>query len=300
MRRRHAERDPGGLDLAPARARAAWPSSARARGTRARSPPCSSPPSVRSVSATWASSASAGWQQVKMQLEPLVGDRRLVHLVLHGLAARRAGASSPRACDRGGCGRSRGCAPSSPARRAGCRASRRAASARPRSRTPPARPPRRARSRRGSRSASRRRGPTRRGRPARGSLPLRDRAHLDRAAEARRRDARGELDRGVEVVGLEQQVAAERLLDRDERPVGRQRPAVLARGRWSRSRAARSCRPGLTPGGLVDRLVVGVRRRSARPRRAATTPPGRAGSGRRPGGSAACTSWLPPARDGRL
>ena len=39
--------------------------------------------------------------------------------------------------------------------------------------------------------------------------------------------ARRELDRGVEVVGLEEQVAAERLLDRDERPVGGQRLAVL-------------------------------------------------------------------------
>ena len=159
------------------------------------------------------------------QLEPLVGDRRLVHLVLHGLRhveqpglrGERAVAADPvdRAVARRG---------HQPGARvvAACR---RAASARRRSRTPPERPPRRARSRRGSRSGWRGRGPTRRGRPARGSLPLHDRPHLDRAAHAGRRDARRELDRGVEVVGLEEQVAAERLLDGDERPVGRQRLA---------------------------------------------------------------------------
>ena len=38
---------------------------------------------------------------------------------------------------------------------------------------------------------------------------------------------RGELDRGVEVVGLEKEVAAERLFDGDERPVRGQRLAVL-------------------------------------------------------------------------
>ena len=45
--------------------------------------------------------------------------------------------------------------------------------------------------------------PTARGRPARGSLPLLDRTHLDGAAHARGRDARGQRERGVEVVGLE-------------------------------------------------------------------------------------------------
>ena len=44
-----------------------------------------SPPSVRNVSATWASSASAGWQQVKTSSSRSSGDCRLVHLVLHGL-----------------------------------------------------------------------------------------------------------------------------------------------------------------------------------------------------------------------
>src|SRR5918996_2983681 len=92
-----------------------------------------------------------------------------------------------------------------------------------------------------------------------GSLLLHDRAHLDGATHASRRDARGDLDRGVEVVGLEDEVAAQGLLDGDERPVGRQRLAVL--------NPHGGCRLGsLQPeargdaGRLVDRLVVGVDR----------------------------------------
>src|SRR6266487_2134337 len=69
--------------------------------------------------------------------------------------------------------------------------------------------------------------PISRGRPARGSLPLHEWAHLDRAAHARRRDPRGQFDRAVEVVGLEEEVAAERLLGGDERAIGGQRLAVL-------------------------------------------------------------------------
>ena len=51
--------------------------------------------------------------------------------------------------------------------------------------------------------------------------PLHDRAHLDRAAEPGGRDLRGEIDGRVEVVGLVDQVAVERLLGVDERSVGR-------------------------------------------------------------------------------
>jgi len=58
-------------------------------------------------------------------------------------------------------------------------------------------------------------------------LHLHDRPHLDRAAHARGRDACGKLDRGVEVVGLEQEVAADRLLELNERTVGSERLAVL-------------------------------------------------------------------------
>ena len=43
------------------------------------------PPSVRSVSATCASVASAGWQQVKISSSRSSGNVVVVHLVLHGL-----------------------------------------------------------------------------------------------------------------------------------------------------------------------------------------------------------------------
>ena len=63
----------------------------------------------------------------------------------------------------------------------------------------------------------------------------------------RRRDPRGQLDRGVEVVGLEDEVAADRLLRLGERAVGDQRLAVLhAHGR--RRLGRRSSTPGVTPG----------------------------------------------------
>ena len=63
-----------------------------------------------------------------------------------------------------------------------------------------------------------------------------------------RRDPRGQLDRGVEVVGLEQEVAADRLLDLGERAVGGQRLAVLHAHRGRRLEGADSSRPRLTPG----------------------------------------------------
>ena len=63
---RHPVRDlaPPGSCSWPARA--AGPSSPRARGTRGRSPGVCSPAMSRSVSATWAVGASAGWQHVKI------------------------------------------------------------------------------------------------------------------------------------------------------------------------------------------------------------------------------------------
>ena len=135
------------------RARAAAPSSAPARGRRARSPRVVSPPSVRSVSATCASAASAGWQQVKISRSrssampsrrrppspSARSSRELRGLSVHALAAQ--------AVDRL-VARGRG------EPRAGvARARRRAATARARRRTPPAPPPRRGRSRRGGGSA---------------------------------------------------------------------------------------------------------------------------------------------------
>jgi hypothetical protein len=56
-----------------------------------------------------------------------------------------------------------------------------------------------------------------------------------------------QLDRGVEVVGLEEEVAAERLLHGDERLVGGHRLAVLhAHGRGRLGDCIST--PGLTPG----------------------------------------------------
>ena len=63
-------------------------------------------------------------------------------------------------------------------------------------------------------------------------LPLHQRPHLDRAAHPRGRDPRGELERRIEVVRLDHEVAAQVLLRVDERPVREQRLAVLdAHGR---------------------------------------------------------------------
>src|SRR5439155_377847 len=88
-------------------------------------------------------------------------------------------------------------------------------------------------------------GPTARGRPGGAVLPLDHRAHLDRAAVPRRRDPRRELDGGVEVIRLVDQVARHGLLELGERTVGGERPAVLHpdRGR------------GLGPGRGTDRSL---------------------------------------------
>ena len=162
------------------------------------------------------------------ELEPLVGKCVASSIVvLRRLAGPRAGGSSRPACGRGGCGRSRGCARSSPARRPGWRGRRRAASARPRSRTPPARLPRRGRSRRGSRSARRGRGPTasrkicsRIATTPRSGAP-RSRRPCARPGSARRARSprRGRRPRRTG--------SRRRLLDLDERAVGGQRLAVL-------------------------------------------------------------------------
>src|SRR5215218_4378439 len=52
-------------------------------------------------------------------------------------------------------------------------------------------------------------------------------ADLDGATQAGRWDPRGQLDRRIQIVGLQDSVAADRLLDLDERAVGGQRLAVL-------------------------------------------------------------------------
>ena len=233
------------------------------------------------------------------ELEPLVGDRRSRPRRPPWPPARRAGASSPRACDRGGCGRSRGCAPWSRATRAGwsgvpSRGQRSAAIA----------------NASWAASSARSKSPRKPIRLGEDAAPLvaedllEDRYHSSsgrtsiappsRAAG----NARGELDRGVEVVGLEEEVAAQRLLDGDERAVGGQRLAVLdadGRGRLGR------LHPG--SGGharrLVDRLVVGVDRlllvlREARPLL------GVPGSGVSPWWISSMYFMAPPCPNGRL
>ena len=72
-----------------------------------------SPPSVRSVSATCASTASAGWQHVKMSSRRSSGKVVLFTSSSTSPRARRAGRLSRRGSARGGCGRWLGCAPSS-------------------------------------------------------------------------------------------------------------------------------------------------------------------------------------------
>src|SRR5262249_14708384 len=94
-------------------------------------------------------------------------------------------------------------------------------------RTPPGRPPRRDRSRRGSRPGWRGRGPSRRERPARAALPLHQGPNLDHAPHPCGRNPPGDLERSVEVVALDKEVAAEVLLCVHERAVGEQGLSVL-------------------------------------------------------------------------
>jgi hypothetical protein len=56
--------------------------------------------------------------------------------------------------------------------------------------------------------------------PFEDSLALHDRADLDGAAPAHLRNALGKLDCRVEIIGLVDEVAAERFLHGGERPVG--------------------------------------------------------------------------------
>ena len=188
VRRRHAERDPGLLDLA---FRPDEPLRHRRLGDekRARDLLCRQPAEAPQRERDLRVERERGVTAREDELEPLVRDGRLVHLVLHRLwhveqaDLLRERPVAPDAIDRAVARRRH------EPRTAGSPASLRAASARPRSRTLPARLPRRGRSRRGSRSGWPGRGPIRRGRPARGALTLDDGPDLDRPAHARRRDA---------------------------------------------------------------------------------------------------------------
>ena len=203
---------------------------------------------MRRVSATWASVASAGWQQVKTSSSRSSGKAVASIVVLHGARAppsssglRGQGAVAADAVDRpvarrrhqpgAGVGRGPLARPALGGDREGLLGGflgevEVAEEADQRSEDP---------------------APLLAEGPLEDRQPLHQRAHLDRAAHPGRRDPRGQLDRRVEVVGLEEQVAAERLLGLDERAVGGQRLAVLhPHGRRRLRPAIRT--PGVTPG----------------------------------------------------
>jgi hypothetical protein len=70
----------------------------------------------------------------------------------------------------------------------------------------------------------------------------------DRTAHAGRRDAPCKLERRVEIVGLEHEEAAQRLLDGDERTVGSQCLGVLHADRGCRLGWLQPKVGGVTPG----------------------------------------------------
>ena len=182
---------------------------------------------MRSVSATWASTASAGWQQVKISSSRSSGKVVVVHGVLHrlghveqpGLRGQRAVAAD--AVD-GPVARRR----DEPGAGVGGHAVARPALGRDREGL--------LRGFLGEVEVAEeadQRGEDAAPLVAEGLLEDRYHSTIGRTSIAPPRRAAGirdgELDRGVEVVGLEEQVAADRLLGLDERAVGGQRPAVL-------------------------------------------------------------------------
>ena len=164
-----------------------------------------SPPSARSVSATWASSASAGWQQVKISSSRSSGNvvsstslvlRRLRHV--EQVASSRASVRSRRMRS---IARLRAVVTSQAPGFAGTpsRGQRSAATANASWAASSAR----SKSPRKPTSAASTRPHSSRKTCSTSALPLHQRPHLDRAAHARGRDPRGELDRRVEIVGLD-------------------------------------------------------------------------------------------------
>src|SRR5262249_13692919 len=100
------------------------------------------------------------------------------------------------------------------------------------------------------------------------SLPVRlGRADLDRTAVPQGRGLRCELQRGVEIIALEDEVGADRLLDPDIRSVGDEGLAVLGadRGRVVRQPDRRARRRALGGGerliASVDLLLLAFRKR---------------------------------------
>src|SRR5256885_2068079 len=221
------------------------------------------PPSVRSVNATCASVASAGWQQVKTSSSRSSGNVVVSsNDTWSGSDMASAAAASSR-----------------PAFAASVRSRRMRSIARLRAVVTSHAPGLRGLPSRGQRSAAtanascaassaRSKSPRKPMRVARtrphssrktcsiSALALHDRPYLYGAPGARRGNARGQLDRGVEVVGLVEVVAAELLLGLGERAVGGQRLAVLdAHG--GRGRRGLQLVAAHHARGLRDRHVLG-------------------------------------------
>ena len=126
--------------------------------------------------------------------------------------------------------------------------------------------------------------PILRGRRPPESLPLVDRAYLDCAAQARSRDACCEFDGSVEVLGVVEEVAAECFLHLDERAIRHQRLAVLDADGGRHFRGLQPLTGGDARGG-VDRRVAGGDRLLLLGGEFAPRPPGPAASASFRGGS---------------
>src|SRR3954470_14780551 len=214
------------------------------------------PPSVRRVSATCASVASAGWQQVKTSSSRSslnVGSSSRESSLAVGASSSFVFSASVRSRRTRSIARLRAVATSQARGFAGvpsrghrsaaiANASWAASSARSKSPRKPIRvASTRPHSSRKVRSIS--------------ALALHERADLHCAAQARRRDPRGHLDRGVEVVGLVEVVAAELLLRLRERTVGGEGAAVLDADR-RRGRRRLELVAAEHAGRVVDRHVL--------------------------------------------
>ena len=245
---RHAERDAGRLDLALGAHEPLGHRRPRARGRRAAISAVVSPPSVRSVSATCASRASAGWQQVKTSSRRSSGKVVVVHRVLHRLGdleQARASRRSVRSRRMRSIARLRAVVTSQAPGLVGHAVAR------------PALGGDRERLLRGFlgevevAEEADQRGEDAAPLVAEGLVEDRYHSTTGRTSIAPPMLAagilRGHLDGGVEVVGLEEEVAADRLLVSANGPSVVERPAVLhAHGGGGVGRLHR--RPGVTPG----------------------------------------------------
>src|SRR5262245_60309536 len=185
------------------------------------------PPRARSVSATCASSASAGWQQVKMSSSRSSGKfvPAISSSTVSWRSSRRSFAASVRSRRIRSIARLRAVVTSQARGLAGVpsRGQRSAATVKASCADSSAR----SKSPRNPTRAAINRPHSSRKICSMGVLALNDGAHLDRTTHASGGDPGREVDRSVEVVRLVDEVAAQGFLRLDERAVGRQGPAVL-------------------------------------------------------------------------